>query len=263
MFRSSLVLSIIMITPAYGQQRPTQAAVPNGWVSIPPPKPATDAANCANWAPDAWSVALSSDSTSILILPAHYRDVDTVRLADGNLTSVNQGEFGGHVYWEPTNGPRQQVAELNLVAFVPTADYVLGIAGLAHLSMNEGQLVAFRRNANRSWSVAKLKDLGAAPEAFTKLGGDTILIALSGALVVAHAPDYLRVLHRNAVWPYTYAHSVVRDRAGTIYIGMRSAVARLTPENGGYREDWLVLATCQHRQVVGTLGQCECRRAPR
>ena len=260
MFRAPLVVSFIVTTAANGQQRPTPASVPNGWVSVPPPKPQTDAANCANWARDAWSVALSSDSMSILILPARYSYVDTARLADGKLTSVNQGEFGGHVYWEPRNGSRQQVAELNLVAFVPTAENLLGIVGLAHLSSNEGQLVAFQRKADGSWSVVKVKDLGAAPETFTKLRGDTILIVLSGSLVVAHTPDYLRVLHRNAVWRYTYAHSVVRDKAGIIYIGMRSAVVRLTPENDAYREDWLVLATCQRREVVGTLGQCECRR---
>jgi len=263
MLRTSLILSLSIITPLFGQHRPIPAAVPNGWISIPPPKPSTSEANCANWARDAWSVTLSTDSTSILILPARYRYVDTVRLADGTLTSVNQGEFGGNVYWEPTNGPRQQVAELNLVAFVHTSDNLLGLAGLAHLSMNEGQLVAFQRKADRSWSVTKLKDLGAAPQTFTTLPSDTILIVLSGALVVAHAPDHLRVLHRNEVWPYTYAHAVVRDRAGIIYIGMRSAVARLTPDNGGYREDWLVLATCQRREVVGTLGQCECRGAPK
>jgi len=258
--RSYVVLPLLVADLACGGQSAvtSPAAVPSGWVSIPAPQPETEAANCANWARDAWNVTLSPDSSALLIQPARYEYADTVRVDGGTLTSVNRGEFGGEVYWEPTSGPRQRIAQMNLVAFVPTATKLLGLAGLAHMSMNEGRLVTFERAAGGSWSVTSLTDLGAAPQAFTLLR-DTILVVVSGALIAVHPPEYSRVLHRNAVWPYTYAHAVVRDQAGTIYIGMRSAVARLVPDTSGFREDWLVPTTCQRRQKVSDLGECECR----
>ena len=206
-----LLFLLIVATPACGQRPPhaAPAAIPNGWVSISPPKPETEAAYCANWARDAWSVALSVDSNSVLIVPARYRYADTAKVSGGALTSVNRGEFGGEVYWEPTSGSRQRIREMNLVAFVPTTSGLLGLAGLAHLSISEGQLVMFEGGADRSWSVKVLRDLGAAPQAFTLLRGDTVLVVVSGGLIAVHATDYFRVLHRNAVWPYTYAHAVV------------------------------------------------------
>lgn len=260
--RSHCALSLLVVASACGRHSPvtSPAAVPSDWVAIPAPQPETEAANCANWARDAWNVMLSRDSNALLIQPARYEYADTARVDGGTLTSMNRGEFGGEVYWEPENGPRQRIAQINLVAFVPTATGLLGLAGLAHMSVNEGRLVSFARAANGSWSVAALNDLGAAPQAFTLLPGDTILVVVSGALVAVHPKGSLRTLHRNSVWPYTYAHAVVRDRAGTVYIGMRSAVARLVPDSSGFREDWLVPITCQRRQKVSDLGECECRQ---
>src|SRR5438094_418132 len=54
-------------------------------------------------------------------------------------------------------------------------------------------------------------------------------------------------IYGNDVWPSLYATSLVRNRYGTIYIGMRSAVSRLTPSTNGYIEDWLVPTSCVRR----------------
>jgi hypothetical protein len=82
---------------------------------------------------------------------------------------------------------------------------------------------------------------------------DTLIVALSGALVSVDLAGLVRVFHRNPVWSGTYPNSIARDPAGRIYVGMRSAVARLTPSINGLVEDWLVTSDCLRRTAYPTL----------
>ena len=68
-------------------------------------------------------------------------------------------------------------------------------------------------------------------------------------------------MYGNPAWAYTYASSILRDRVGVVYIGMRSAVARLKPSASGYREDWLVPQRCGRRVPVGNGEPCRCESA--
>jgi hypothetical protein len=126
------------------------------------------------------------------------------------------------------------------------------------MAINQGELVRFDRDSKNRWSASHVLDLGAAPETFTTISGDTLLVVVTGALLTVKAPSHVQVIYRNNVWRYTYATSVVRDRVGIVYIGMRSAVARLTPRSSGYREDWLVKAECPQRRKVSDVGECAC-----
>ncbi len=254
----SLALLVLTVAACQAQRRTTPADIPAGWLPSAPPQPETEAASCANWARDSWTVALSPDSTMLQIRPGESRYVDTATVRSGRLTSENRGEFGGDVWWEPTNGRRQRIAQINLVAFAPTRAALMGLAGLAHLSINEGRLVRFDQASNGDWSVRTVLDLGAAPEAFTTLADDTLLVVTSGALLTVRAPSHVKAIYRNAVWPYTYATSVVRDRAGIVYVGMRSTVARLSPAPSGLQEEWLVRAECPARKKTSDFGECSC-----
>jgi hypothetical protein len=109
--------------------------------------------------------------------------------------------------------------------------------------------------------MVSLLNLGAAPRAATPIadGYGSLLIVLSGSLAIVRPPTRMEVVHRNETWHLTYPNSVVQDR-GTIYIGMRSAIARLTPVPGGFSEDWLVPSACVRRSFVSDVTPCRCIR---
>ncbi|HTE19355.1 MAG TPA: hypothetical protein VK689_13355, partial [Armatimonadota bacterium] len=48
------------------------------------------------------------------------------------------------------------------------------------------------------------------------------------------------VLLDNAFWGGLYPHSIVRAPNGTIYLGMRHGIARLTRRANEYSMEWLV-----------------------
>jgi hypothetical protein len=240
-----------------GCRAEAQAVIPGGWIAVAPPT-GEEEQRCANWARDEWSVALSEDSTHLLIRPAG-RDtaVESVLTPTGRLISFDHGEFGGEVWWEPSSGPRQLVAKENLRRFVQTTTGIWGLAGLAHLTFNSGQLIKFEPTRT-GWRAVRSASLGAAPRTFLRLGGDTLLVATFGPLLKVVPPKTVQIIYHSPAWEYTFPISLARDRAGTIYVGMRSGVARLTPAGNGYRETWLVQKTCPRRLPTDSLMTCRC-----
>jgi hypothetical protein len=251
------------------------AAAQQGWVAVVPPREGSEEARCANWAHDEWTV-VSQDSgvrfrrqtagkwadvqgLALWVSQPEQTASQTVDLAEGLFTSINRGEFGGSVSFVPNDGqPIQRVAETNLVAFIPTRTGLFGLIGLAHAS-NVGALVRFERGPDSIWRMRTVADLGAAPHIYTQTGEDTLLVALSGALVSVELSGRVRVVHRNPVWSGTYPNSIARDPGGRIYVGMRSAVARLTPSVNGLVEDWLVTSDCVRRVAYPTpVPLCDC-----
>lgn len=250
--------AVVLIGVACRSDAQAAATLPTNWTAVALPGTESVAVRCANWARDAWSVALSADGSRLVIArDSEYRHADTVAVPGGRLTSIDHGEFGGEVWWEPDSGAKQRIANLNLYRFVPINGVVWGLAGLAHMGLNNGQLIRFQRTS-AGWRAESSASLGAAPYAFLPVAGDTLLVAASGRLIAVHPPTSVKLLHVNPVWSLTYPTAITRDRAGTIYVGMRSAVARLTPSPAGFREDWLVQKSCKRRMPTDSLATCQC-----
>src|SRR5688500_18614653 len=164
------------------------AKLPDGWTAVAPPRDTTglyEVAECVSPFASGWAVALSRDSSTLVISrDPSWHDADTAFVDGGRLVSADGGEFGGDVVWEPESGERQRVASMNLRTFVPTARGLMGLEGLAHMTYNQGHLVRFERGGTGTWTVTPLLDLGAAPHAYAATTGDTLLVATTAALLL-------------------------------------------------------------------------------
>jgi hypothetical protein len=246
--------------------------VPPGWIAVDPPADDSPAAWCANSARDEWNVALTADS-SALLLSEHggERLSDTVAVADGLIVGSDMGEFGGAIWWSGSDGRTDTlrvegrgstrfVAD-NLHGFVRRQGGLYALVGLAHLSIDVGELLYLSRDGAGRWHAKHVMTLSGSPSVYTLIGTDSALV-LAGDTLSALKFDSIapgrRSLYGNPAWGYAYPSSLLRDKAGTVYMGMRSAVARLTPTAHGYHEDWLVQAQCRRRMPVGDQGPCRC-----
>lgn len=119
---------------------------------------------------------------------------------------------------------------------LPSGIYAL--AGLAHMDTDEGRLLSFRRDGTH-WLIDTAATLASAPYAFARLGGDSLLVATPKGVLAIVAPHTAVTLASASTWWLTYPHSIVRDRAGNIFVGMRFAVAKLSAAHS-YQETWLV-----------------------
>jgi hypothetical protein len=243
------------------------AGLPAGWVAIDPPAPKTPAAECASWAEDDWAVSLSRDSTAVQIsrsLPPNSRwSRDTIYTVGGFLTGIDVGEFGGAIWWQGRDGlldsvrvsgrnPAKYYAD-NLKGLFLHRGQPYALVGLAHLGASTGELLALNRDPGGRWRAKQVLDLGGAPEAYTWVSADTILVLTPDSVLavdLAVGTARRRALHGSKVWWIAYPATLVRHGSGVFYIGLRGAVGRLTPTGSGYLEEWLVPAACPRRIAV-------------
>lgn len=218
------------------------AELPDGWVVVPAlVEPESWRGRCANLGLDEWQVGLSTDSSRLLVHPYEYSVLtDELVLPSGRLLAEDRGEFGGNLWFEPDSSVRVSLLAENIHAFLPLHSGIYAMGGLAHLGSDEGHLYRLTEHAPGQWRVEPVLDLGSAPLAAAVLGGDSILVVQSQVLELIQLPSSRQVLHRNDAWKAVYPNSVIRDRAGVIYIGMRSGVARLRPSGDHYVEEWLI-----------------------
>lgn len=230
-------------------------------VSIAPPA-TPDAWLCANYSRDEWHVSLTPAGDHAFIRPAARNDIGATILGvpGGELVGQNHGEFGGNlVFRDSSSGKKIQLLQDNPVELLRQDDYVIMVAGLAHLSIRRGHLVAIRLNPDYTASTDEILNLGNAPSAVTRVGPDSLLIATpAGVLAVSIRERATKPLYSNANWYMVEPNSIVRSSAGVIYVGMRRAIAVLTPVESGFHETWLVAGTCPRQVRSDSISSCSC-----
>lgn len=162
----------------------------------------------------------------------------------GKFVGIDAGEWGGQLAWVPDSGARTEIHSGNIQAILEVNGGYYAFGGLAHLTLNRGSMLRIERNEDGSWRAVPVAALSGAPAAIAKVPGDSMFVVTSGALDVVHPDGALRVTHRNPMWSFLYPTSIAVTRGGIVYVGMRYAVARLTPEGSGFREEWLVRTLC-------------------
>jgi hypothetical protein len=217
---------------------------PPGWQIV---APVTDVSSrqgrCANWSRSEWQVTLDSDGTTPRFAPARDHPVE-LGVPGGRLVGADRGEWGGQLSWVSENGSASEIYSGNIQAITEVNGRYYAFGGLAHLGINEGRMLRVDRDEDGRWRAVPVVALSGAPEAVAKVAGDTLLVVTSGALEVVHPDGAHRVAHRNPMWGFLYPNSVAVARGGTVYVGMRHAVARLTPTKSGFAEEWIVRDTC-------------------
>jgi len=215
--------------------------LPAGWKVVHPARYMSLEWECLNQRLIPYRVSMDSSGSRLTIAAAKEDDflADSLPLSDGKLVSHDLGEFGGDVTWQPTVGSATRILTGNPVHLEPRNDTVLVFDGLAHLSFNYGYLLALTRRQG-PWHVDTLGSLGYAPAAVMRSSPSTYLVAAADALLLVTASGHVNVLRANQSWGGLYPTSVVRDRVGTVYVGARGAVFRVSNIGRSTTEDWLV-----------------------
>jgi hypothetical protein len=265
-----LTVAVVLLAACERPALRGSAAIPDGWTSVSPPIDGTEAARCANYARDEWAVSLSADGDSLLISAPTLGPADTLLVERDLLAGDDHGEFGGAI-WHQVSTTSRDTIEIsgrdtsgfyvnNLRGFVRRSHEVYAVVGLGHLGLRQGELLYLYRSP-AGWKGRSILQLKSAPQALAKVAADTLLVVTSDSLL-AIALDSLKPtrtpLAGNGAWYLTYANSVLRDSSGVVFIGMRGAVARLTPTKQGLREDWLVPTSCRVRTLTSD-ASCTCK----
>lgn len=167
---------------------------------------------------------------------------------DGYLVGFDAGEFGGSAWWFSGKGDRWQKLTLragsyfpeNVHAFAVLGKDVLAFEGLTHMFTNHGRIVRLHHGSDGDWHASLFANLSACPRAVLQLSERTWLFATTTGVFTIDAEARARALWEPRGVHLYYPNSLVRDEAGTVYMGMRSFVVRMAPQSGAYVVDVLV-----------------------
>lgn len=198
-----------------------------------------------------------------------------VETADGFLVGFDAGEFGGGLWWFSKNG--RKVSKLfgnNVHAIYKTNQGIYVLSGLDHMGYDEGKLFRFEETAVEV-SATEVADLRGSPEASQVLPDDRILVATPTSVLRVDGNGKIETLYQGrkmffvkGAVSYTnadrdefiYPESIVVDKQGDIYVGMRFFALRVRERQGKIESEWLMRSECERYKTVGHICSCTGRR---
>jgi hypothetical protein len=186
----------------------------------------------------------------------------TAKTSDGWLIGFDAGEFGGGLWWFSKNGSTTRpISEENIHALVPRGDLVLVLTGLDHLGSNVGAIYAYRHdNDPSSTSLSLLADLGSSPGAASLTEGGDLVIATQGKVLMLKRNDKLETLYAFPAMGALYPNSIVENKEGLLFVGMRFYVLQLLPDaSHKYSVKWFTTTACTKAHVKNYDCVCNAR----
>lgn len=281
-----LALPVVTASGAL-QARPWENATPEShtqrWVNVSEPQIGSSRRQCANWTE--WTVELSLsrkgavEATKVPIYPTRIPRPDlpfplgsevkpwsrvlAKRTGDGYVVAVNDGEFGGSVWWfDSSGGSRRQLGNAHVIGFLdvelPGRRVVAGfVEGLAHMGMDEGSIRIVERVDSGELRLATLHTLPSAPQVVGPPSATRTVVATGRGLISIDKSGTFKTL-ASVDLRGLYPQSIVEDPAGRIYVGMRRYYLTVRTTAALTRVSWYTDATCRTFRPVRP-ASCECR----
>ncbi len=271
----AFLLSVVFVaafpTPAQNSSSYIDQGPPEGWVQAPSSKVNPALWECAGRG-GSWVVSepqssmtikeLDLDSEEQVVVPPQLKltkemvgKKSLLRTASGWLIGFDAGEFGGGLWWFSEDGSEStKLLSNNVHSIYETPDGIFVLAGLAHLSLDSGEIQQFIETTEKV-TLRWVANLGGSPEAST--------LAPDGQIVIASMRSVVRVDHGGKVHTLyksgedlTYPTSVVVDGNGDIFVAMRFFILRLIPDEDAYRSQWLMPKRCRTFKMVKYICNC-------
>jgi hypothetical protein len=273
-----IIFVIVAVTPTPAQNRSTNKGrgALDGWIEAPSSKANPALWECAGYG-GSWIVGLqqravranelnfdetTDETANELPLPSYLKlskemigKRSLLRTADGWLIGFDAGEFGGGLWWFNNDGTIvRKLLPLNVHSILVTPGATFVLAGLAHLSLDNGEIDQFIETEDQV-TLKYLANLGGSPETSTVDPDGQIVVATMRSVLRV---DYAGKVHKlyNSGEDLTYPTSVVVDRNGDIFVAMRFFLLRLVPESSEYKPQWLMPKKCQSFKIVKRICTC-------
>lgn len=228
-------------------------AVPTGFVVVA--KPTEQEISIGNWSYTTWDLAITPDG-GLTITETKNTEPNTgpklpfalpktrsvarrhvMEFTDGFLVGFDKGEWGGSLDFYEKNGKLvATLATTNTHAVLRIGEGIVSLHGLNHLSLREGSVRFWKRDKEK-FVPAGEQELDAGPECFT-LSGNVLWVLTARGLWRVSGPQVKRVHEVDT--SMLYPQSLVVDRNGDVWAGMRHFVLHFKKHGESFDEEWLV-----------------------
>lgn len=242
------------------------------WHAIEPPARDSPLWRCAGFSDHSYRVVRDHRSVAVEDAPPNGHTVDPIpdglrppaglrgsvhvhRVEGGALIGADAGEWGGGLWLATRGADARALSESEMRGirgFVETPHGVLALAGMTHLSLDEGELL--RIGPAPDFEVSTFAELPAGPSAATA-HGDEVLVASHQGLIRVSAEGETTLIHETR-WLYPTS---ILSAFGFVFVGMRYAVVQLAPEGDGWAERrWFVPEVCDSPRFDEASLECHC-----
>jgi len=270
------LLGLAIPSTLIGRRPPSSSEhIPPGWFVYPDSKlkhASETTSRCFNFSHDEWHVSVEGDDVKIAKWSGRKVDIPSlpprlklepgmpgrtvsaglsgvIHFANGWLVAYDGGEFGGGLWLTTEDGSEtKRVLSDNVRAVEPLdGGGILVLSGLAHMSMDFGNEFIFSNPDGLNITLQYSAHLDGAPMAYAKLADGSVLFVTTHSLhAITKSEPATKLDHGFPNWmKVQFPNSIVALSDGTIFIGMRMFVLRLTPNPAGYSEDWLLPNSCR------------------
>lgn len=255
----TILLFLLSSAPGFGQTYSL-----NDFAACDTPAAWSDAWYTFNNATDKEFV-FTLESGQIRISKYHYSPVCEFAIPAGTLIGINKGEFGGGLYYQPTDSTRpyfvigkngrnirprfpdatlvpkndplhatlkdaKQLTRGNVKIIFTFNDSIYYAGGLSHMGLNAGG-ISMLRHVNDSFFIAGALDLGDAPAALA-IHDDCIYLAGSKGFYLIDKKLQKKVIFDNLFWYGLYPTSVLVIDKRHVLVTIRGGYVRIDPEAG-------------------------------
>lgn len=179
-----------------------------------------------------------------LLRDGQMRGVPVTLHLDGGgwLIGFDGGEFEGGLWSANEDGSQTKnlLSGQDVHAIIPVLGGAIVLAGVAHMSLDEGSVFFVPSSPWNSAEAHRIADLKSSPEASVQDSQSTVLIATNKTILRIDASGTLQRLFEMPNGYLSPRSVVVVD--GTIYAGLRGYLLRLVPAADGYAAEWLMPA---------------------
>ena len=159
------------------------------------------------------------------------KDSVDVETPDGYWFIVNEGEWGGTVWFYPKDGGegyRVHRDTLENATLLELDNKVLGFSGMAQMGIGEGKLVEYRMAADGHWRAHHQTAFPGYPEGFHKRDENAAYVLTASSLLLVTADGEYDVLVEDLRMVGMYPRGLHSDGEGNLYTGMRHIVLKFS-----------------------------------
>ncbi|CAL2063617.1 hypothetical protein [Tenacibaculum sp. 190524A05c] len=169
---------------------------------------------------------VSITNNKLIIKEFKNRYEAELKIDDGKLLGINQGEWGGTLSFIPKNKEHGErlIKKGNIKYIFEFNNRIYFIEGLAHLSYSGGAIFELTKDAN-NFTFEKKLEFDDAPEAFTIYKNKILIATHKNFYVVENFEKEL--IFENTFWTSLYPNSIAVVDNENVYMGIRSGLVKL------------------------------------
>lgn len=155
-------------------------------------------------------------------------DDPELKIAEGKLVGVDNGEWGGELYFQPKNSIKKiKIMSGNIVDIFKFKNKIYIAKGLAHLGSSSGAIYELIKN-NDNFSYKKILDFeNDAPAVLTNFRNKTYMVSNKGFFEIDLENNTYIEIFGNQFWRALYPKSIAIFDEKNIFIGIRGGIIKI------------------------------------